>query len=128
MKEQLVTFETAKLAKEKGFNVPSYVYQNDGIIPDITNIEKDIIEDARHKYTYAPTQSLLQKWLREKHGMHVTPDLSVYNISGYYVRIDSYNRIKQEVKCHFHSEDKGLLFDTYEEALEKGLIEALNKI
>ena len=41
MKDQLVKFETAKLAKEKGFEGPHLVL--------------------------LPTQSLLQRWIREKH-------------------------------------------------------------
>ncbi len=55
MKEQLIEFETAKLAKKKGFKVDGYHLE------DIENHTKDSF------ISELPTQSLLQKWLREKH-------------------------------------------------------------
>lgn len=48
--DEIVTYEVAMLAKEKGFDVPT-------------------VENYRHKNgttCNAPTQSLLQRWLREE--------------------------------------------------------------
>lgn len=63
MEDTLITFETAELAKEKGFNIPcKHLYDiktgeySDGYIFG------DVI--------LAPTQSLLQKWLRDKYNWH----------------------------------------------------------
>jgi|TARA_R110000851_G_scaffold47424_1_gene115006 hypothetical protein len=39
MKDELITFDTAKLAKDKGFNIPTrsfYANWDDGLIPDET--------------------------------------------------------------------------------------------
>ena len=63
MKEELISFETAKLAKEKGYTqewLDHYeYYKEDGSLHN-------------WKYDYpAPTQSLLQKWLREVHEIHI---------------------------------------------------------
>tara|TARA_R110001606_G_scaffold391495_1_gene559642 strand:+ start:65 stop:349 length:285 start_codon:yes stop_codon:yes gene_type:complete len=94
MKEQLITFETAKLAKEKGFELNGYT----------NDIE-------------APTQSLLQKWLREEHEIHLT----VTSIS------------QESWQCHITKIGDSLGkkyfedFYNYEEALEKGLMEALKQ-
>lgn len=137
MTDKLISYQTAKLAKEKGFNEPSYVYQeNGGYIPNITNIEREIIEDARDKYTYAPTQSSLQKWLREEYNIDV--NLSCYGEledfiklkKTYTCRIDNWNKILSVhdgtalvMPEHFHFED-----ETPEVVLEKGLQEALKLI
>lgn len=122
MTEQLISFETAKLAKEKGFNIPSYVYQQDGrYIPTITNIGRDIIEDARDKYTYAPTQSLLQRWVWETHSIWVqsTPIFTANECIGVSVTISSWRFPVINVNY--------VGFDVYD-GLENGLFEALKLI
>lgn len=55
--EEICTYEVAKLAKEKGFDVPT-------------------AKNYRHENgatCNAPTQSLLQRWLREEKGYYVYP-------------------------------------------------------
>lgn len=59
--DELVTYEVAKLAKEKGFNVPTdFCYEQNGCLVRCGSIA-------------APTQSLLQRWLREERGYYVYP-------------------------------------------------------
>lgn len=125
MEDQLISFETAKLAKEKGFNEPClecYVskgtlYNNNRENVCFTN--KILLTD---NYS-APTQSLLQKWLREVHDIIVIPCpnsnrvLEVINNKRYDVLI-----LNKGI-CHKHDD---ILSDFYEKALEKGLQEALN--
>jgi len=72
--------------------------------------------------------SLLQKWLREEHGIHVNPtpyresaDHS-NEITGYYVGTIYYTN----GDCYNGVEDSN--YSTYEEALEAGLQEALKLI
>ena len=69
MQEQLVLYETAKLAKEKGFDWKvSLHYESNGnrfidkVECNFNNVEL---------ICSAPTQSLLQKWLREVHNIHI---------------------------------------------------------
>ena len=100
MKDEIITLETAKLAKKKGFNIPVSDY-----------INPDSIEE---NYS-APTQSLLQRWLRETHNTHITirckrTDLS---LDGFWYVINSL---------------ESKMFNTYEQALEEGLYEALKLI
>lgn len=60
MKDQLISLETAKLAKEKGFNsVDNYYFTLDA--PENTPLYP------------VSTQSLLAKWLREVHRVFVEP-------------------------------------------------------
>ncbi len=133
MEDQLITFETAKLAKEKGFNelVTHFFYNDTKFHTPSTYLEKsdsslklDFFEDLMsnfnksNDYISAPTQSLLQKWLRE-----------VYNIE---IEINCFteqpmnNEIWEKAYQVFVNwEAKHPYYNKYEEALEKGLIEGL---
>ena len=88
MKDELVTFETAKLAKEKGFNEPTTdiwymcrtgiddkfeLESNQSIVEGYRIINSKCYNYHKNEVTiYAPTQSLLQKWLRDEHRIHIT--------------------------------------------------------
>ena len=108
MEDTLITFETAKLAKEKGFEF-KVVWEY--ILGFKNNHERD---------KYLPTQSLLQKWLREKHNIIVLVDYE--GIDGYYYKYYYYiNEVKK-----YNASDKNYI--TFEEAYEIGLQEALKLI
>jgi hypothetical protein len=112
MKEQLITFETAELAKEKGFDISS---RSDGVGMDVFKngrLTHTIFYDKNH--IYAPTQSLLQKWLREKHNIHIC--VKFFGQSHQYTL---------EVSEDYYSPTRYIGIETYEEALEKGLYESL---
>jgi len=116
MKEQLISFKTAKLAKEKGFNeIVSTAYgrsQESLYESNCTN------RNSENIFLSAPTQSLLQKWLREVHNIHI----EVHNLGMKWwfnlKEIDSDNA------ALFISDN----YNSYEEALEVGLQEALKLI
>lgn len=132
MQETLISFETAKLAKEKGFDEPCAYYsildfQNfkadgkiyqarlgDGSYGD--NVLQFVKRTNQPHLAGASTQSLLQKWLREVHKIHV---LLVFKPNQKYdYEIDT-------IEDYYTFHDPQL---TYEEALEKGLFEALKLI
>lgn len=95
MENQLISFETAKLAKEKGFReFCCYAYTNDG-----KYMYGNEIGFYWKSYTISPTQSLLQRWLREKHNIFMK-NINVYKLEDLYGK-------------------------TYEEVLEVDLQEAL---
>lgn len=74
MVDQLISFETAKLAKEKGFISKSPYYQiDDADEIDLVDMKGFPLHsnDQEGDYYEAPTQSLLQKWLWEKHGIFI---------------------------------------------------------
>lgn len=136
MKEQLVSFETAKLAKEKGFKeLCFYYYDNKGKLEEpylengsSTDVEfrvdlSDLLENHNWKWynkCSAPTQSLLQKWLREVYGIHINIDFGLQ--WGYQlIHIGSSISFSEE----FIDGENWL---SYEEALEAGLQIALNLI
>ena len=110
MEDTLIKFETAKLAKEKGCNLENCTC---GGYPDCICSDKRI------------SQSLLAKWLREEHNIHfeIKPIFDVKdNLKPYHISV-----IKNPSGKDFEYEIVGSL-DTYEEALEIGLQEALKLI
>ena len=120
MTEQLISFETAKLAKEKGFDEQTV---------DFYQIKTKMIGFGEGRYRYntikgfisAPTQSFLQTWLREKYSIYAE---SRYNETfNYFEDYVFYNNNYPKPTCiqkDVHS--------TYEIGLEFALIEALNLI
>lgn len=116
MEDQLISFQTAEIAKEKGFDEDALYYyeKRHQIFPTYFGRKID------HSFLYpAPTQSLLQKWLREKHKINVYVDMP-YSGSLYQYVIKWYDKVYMEQRGHGNRE--------YEDALEDGLFEALNII
>ena len=125
MEDTRITFETAKLAKEKGFpqepnrlKIPYYNYKGEfkGDVKDWLSkyLRKEDTSDVES--VSAPTQSLLAKWLREEYNIHLIAYKNI-NIDGYdwcYITTDGITNINS--------------YKTYEEALEIGLQEALKLI
>lgn len=124
MTEELVTLETAKLLKEKGFNE----YCKDIIKEDDNRIMQSVFRTNKNlpKLCYSrPTQSVAQKWLRETKNLHI----EIYrNACGYgyaIVKADSGTWMEDD---NFKGPNDGGNWDTYEEALEAGIQEALKLI
>ena len=115
MKEQLISFETAKLAKKLGFKNAYEFYDEEGIIEPF-GMEGGYTDCTKHNYA-APTQSLLQKWLREEHGIFVIilPKATPSNTIVWYNNFDV-----KEAKNSFEK-----TYKTYEEAFEVGLQKGL---
>lgn len=132
MKEQLITFDTAKFAKEKGFDIKVETFymgdSEDNFLhnagkKDNWNNHKCIFNESELSGDYsAPTQSLLQKWLYEKHQIWVNsqPLFSANEQIGVHLTIASWR-----FPVIIIEEDDE--FDVYE-GLEKGLKEALKLI
>jgi hypothetical protein len=123
MEEQLISFETAVLAKEKGFDIKT-LYRFLGE----TCREVDLNCQLWDNEYYAPTQSLLQKWLREEMDMWVTIIFNgiTYSISIYGRYTPDEEEIEISNTGSLNFEDKYFL--RYEQALEVGLQEALKLI
>jgi len=147
MEDTLIEYNTAVLAKEKGFDIDTdYVYKT-AIVrvfeegkkeatwierdPDIYRAEFHGISNGGsgviefREECSAPSQHLLGKWLREEHGIHVNPipfrDFPDNEITGYYVG-EIYNNKGKEL---YSGDDT---YPTYEQAYEKGLQEGLKLI
>ena len=111
MEDTLITFETAKLAKEKGFNLTNGALDYNPVFDYIFEPE------------YKPTQSVLAKWLREVHNLHISINVGLPHKAPimYYSNVIKFGK-------HHKSKFKSEFYKTYEEALEIGLQGALKLI
>ena len=121
---QFVSYLTAKLAQERGFDIYcSDCYETSNTDPEFhcdtyTGLTG---ADGYHFDCYRPTQTFLQKWLREKYSIdiYVVPHTQQNKI-GYINRIQVNFCITNEIDYKIYS--------TYEEALEHGLSESLKLV
>jgi hypothetical protein len=133
MEDQLILFETAKLAKEKGLSYKDLSSFEGSWLCYQLNYPKYkpnwfsgyfTGHDTQNFNTLllAPTQSLLQKWLREVHNIHIiiVPP-GILKIEKSYVSIHTIN----QTHTIWFNPDKWI---SYEESLEKGLLQALKLI
>ena len=117
MNEQLISFNTAKLAKEKGFNLNESAKV--GFSPDGLELSESFWNyHCNEKGSIArPTQSLLQKWLREVCKISVL--CHVWNgLLAHYCITSVAGKHNTQTR----------IYDTYEEALEEGLQKAIQLI
>lgn len=122
MTEELVTLETAKLLKEKGFN--EYCKN----VIDVDSILRETLyrtNDNLPKQCFSlPTQYIAQKWLREIKKLHIT----IYNSASGYTYDISKADMGTVLYCFPKGPNDAGNWDTYEEALEAGIIKALKLI
>lgn len=139
--EKLVKFETAKLAKEKGFDWKSL--NNYNTEKELTgfsgyylmvgynkNSKVHLVDTNSEEFEYpdvlciAPTQTSLQKWLREVHMIRVFPKQGASGNFNFEIYIwDKPNNIGKWTRIGNISSS-----GSYEEALEKRLYKALTLI
>ena len=142
MEEQLITFKTAKLAKEKGFDIEEscvafytkprskmFGIDEHGRYYNIKNTPRKLYYIGKsaafnsNNVILAPTQSLLQKWLREVHNIR----LEIQSLIDYTYAYSIYQELQDNKYC------KQIAFEyteqySYENALEIGLKHALKLI
>ena len=71
--EDYVSFETAKLLKEKGFDIPlNYFYNSNGIKGYSTSYNWNQTTGDFPDYS-CPTLQMAMKWLREVHNISIEP-------------------------------------------------------
>ena len=126
-KENYVSFEVAKLLREKGFNEPCEAcYHNDNSSTFRDSSDKERFKycekgflNARNFYRdAAPTLWEAHKWLREKHGIDI--DVNIFSQSREY--ISHISKYKVYVICN------PIMKKTYEDALNAGILKALEWI
>ena len=117
MTEELVTLETAKLLKEKGFREDCMAfYTKDGLFKCNAYINTNVLKLP------SPTQSIAQKWLRDTKCLHIEIGYMYGNYWIYDIlTIPNHDLVGLSDRPIIH-------YDTYEEALEAGIKEALRLI
>jgi hypothetical protein len=148
MQEELVSFETAELAKEKGFNLEKHILyfytkpkskmfgvDEHGRNYPIKNTSKKLYSIGSHitlrreNVLLAPTQSLLQTWLRNVKGIEITiiPNY-IYIVFPLKRMTDALDKLEKDQTIDLLDLASETEYKTYEEALEVALIEALKLI
>jgi hypothetical protein len=135
MKDQLVSFETAWEARERGFDEPTSNHYRASTVEleehhlFTSNSQWSKVKEDKPKADLfsAPTQSLLQRWLREKHGkfVYLLPNSDRNIVDGEWgFQIIDINYVHTQGN-RFELDE---IIGTYEEALEEGLLKALKEI
>ena len=123
--EDYISFETAKLLKEKGFNweCECYYFFNNEV-----QFEESLAHwDWNNGYTYrysAPTIQMAMKWLREAYKIHINLDihwLHFANTLGWMYIITKIVENGVEYVDAKGDEDDKHFYSTYEEAAEAAI-------
>jgi hypothetical protein len=135
MKEALIEFSTAKLAKEKGFDWDcNHFYTVDEVLTPCLAVRvyepvDNIVSDSNHAirlYYSAPTQSLLQKWLRDVHNIQMYVETHTCSTT------TEFGRIWKDYVVHAKgaalNDARDEEYQTYEDALEFGLQTMLKSV
>ena len=120
IEEQFVSFDTARMLKEAGFDVPCTSQYTEG--KSIWNVGyPDNFNQDEFGYS-RPTQALAERWLREVHNVAI---YSLYDddMEQWFYVVDAFT--KNPVINGFQS---GSEYDDYESAFEDGLREAIKLI
>lgn len=146
MKDALIGFEVAKLAKEKGFNIECIHFytksrskmfgiDEHGRAYPIKNTPEKLYTCGEYaalnkeNVYFAATQSLMQRWLREEHGLIISIEPTfTYALTtnvGYYAYV---KKVNKEINTLEYLYLDIYFSATYEESLEIGLLEALKLI
>jgi hypothetical protein len=110
IKEDYVSFEVAKLLKEKGFDEPCRSLYEEKIL--CVNTVCDYFNSELSSYVCAPTHQMAMKWLREVHNIFI--QIELYNKNGDYC-------FEVFKNTHRMIVEKNEVYNTYEEACEAAL-------
>lgn len=121
--EEICTYEVAKLAKEKGFPLQKVIKQDGHAF--FYELPQSHPDWANCDAWYLPTQSLLQRWLREEKGIHISVEyewvegIDDWTFWSYIKKINNAKVVDDAIKSGFN---------TYELALEDALKYALENL
>lgn len=117
--EDYVSFEIAKLLKEKGFDEPIWTRYEDN--NEIIFGDKYNWNNSPMGQTSAPSQAMTMKWLREVHNKHCDIGYDI-DLKWFFQIID----LKETIEDHytemkFYHSNNQCNFKSYEEAVEAAL-------
>ena len=108
IEEQYVSFDTAKMLKDAGFDVKCNNWY-----------DEEIIFRGEYKAFQCPTQALAARWLREVYHIHImiTPMIDGWMVDLFDLKKHQYILTNKDANT-----------DSYEQAFESGLQEAIKLI
>lgn len=137
MENHVIQYETAVLAKSKGFDEPTEMYYHiyDDIDRGQSSLEstggcKSFLNSLNTYRCAAPEQPELQRWLRDKHNVSVEVNFSAY-LGGFIPSYIKMTKRQPGIKAYLEAVGTTIAVMprlTYERALEVGLARALEVI
>lgn len=125
MEETFVSYDTAMLAESKGFKLrrTTHGYYTNNNYPNVKPLvwQKRIINNWATYHTDVFSQSILQKWLRNVHNIHII-------IEPVFDDMNNIEYFGWRGKNKGGASKLGGIGDTYEQALEEGLFKTLELI
>ena len=137
--EEICTYEVCKLAKEKGFDGSGCLkhYDQNGLLRSNRSFSRfDLTIEELYKHdtpnevqVYAPTQSLLQRWLREGKNLYISIIAHAKSKSVYYEwEVRYISALGNMNKASSVMTIETYRYNTYELALEDALKYALENL
>ena len=118
--EDYVSFETAKLLKEKGFDEYCGYYNKTGEYWDYKTFNH-----KGDEYISAPTLQMAMKWLRDVHKKVINVDYIDFLEHG---EVWSYSVLDRNTFHEFTEKSESFTEHSYEEACEEGIKYCLEKL
>ena len=129
IQEDYVSFEVAKLLKEKEFNWDCITYYVDSEPDDVKySMTFENNTTWEEHWCSAPTLQMAMKWLREVHNKHCDIGYDI-DLEWYFQIIDLKETVEYDYPepKFFHAKNE-IGFKTYEEAVEAALKYALENL
>lgn len=125
IKEDYISFETAKLLKEKGFNEPTFTYYNNAgdimtsydFCGDYISGRFNGIKDEKVNCA-APTLQMAMKWLRNVHKKVINVEYIDFLEHG---EVWSYSILDRNTFHEFTEKSESFTEHSYEEACEEAI-------
>ena len=134
IREDYVSFESAKLLKEKGFDTPTKIWygkvtshwggDSSGDRTYINEYKDSVnnhLDDSFEFLCYRPTLQMAMKWLREAHNIHIVVNC------GFGGERKWFSNILNIVSHHKYPNSTGY-FNSYEEACDEAIIYCLENL
>ena len=136
IEEAYVSFETAKLFKDKGFNQPLLtVYitdkeQKEGAFSHMAFSDDTVTNDYSKQIIICPTQQMITRWLREVYNIHVVAFCPIIDIDTKKLGV-TYNVVISMLDNDCLAADtdiEDVEYKSYEDAIESGIKYCLNNL
>lgn len=119
IKEQYVSFDTARMLKEASFDVPCRRHYTKSGSTWETAVPETIDDSKSCTWFPCPTQALAARWLREVYGFCISVDYWKPDDALFYCNITQFRYGTHRLRK---------IYSSYEEALEDGIQDCLKRI
>ena len=117
--EDYVSFEVAKLLKEKGFDEPCRSYWADNHFSSFEHTKLFVSNGDEPVCLLRPTLQMAMKWLRKTHKIHI--QIWILEDNGYWFDIEKIVNAQYKHKSLYSTGLEDIYFESYEQACEAAI-------